>query len=172
MRILGPTPTGLWGTTAAVKGPRASRGSRPKLAHGTIGAQTGPVTSDGPGRFIVSKAERHVPDILPVLSRGRHRNPRKGACFMELAAYLAGERWSDHPACTHSLLASVARLVNDHTSDAGRPRLAELIPSVIGLIGDDPHIDALITLRCSTIALARRTSSAVIGEDSATFHTW
>ena len=71
---------------------------------------------------------------------------------MELASYLAGERWSDHPACTHSLLASVARLVNDHTSDEGRPRLAELIPSVIGLTGDDLHIDALIT-RCATIAL-------------------
>lgn len=42
---------------------------------------------------------------------------------------------------------------NDHTSDKGRPRLAELIPSVIGLTGDDPHIDALITLRCTTIAL-------------------
>jgi hypothetical protein len=101
----------------------------------------------------MSKALPHLPEMLPVLSRGKHRNPRKGACFMELASYLAGERWSDHPACTHSLLASVARLVNDHTSDEGRPRLAELIPSVIGLTGDDPHIDALIALRCSTIAL-------------------
>jgi hypothetical protein len=101
----------------------------------------------------MSKAQPLVPDMLPVLSRGRHRNARKGACFMELASYLAGERWSDHPACTHSLLASVARLVNDHTSDEGRSRLAELIPSVIGLIGEDLHIDALITLRCATIAL-------------------
>jgi hypothetical protein len=101
----------------------------------------------------MSKAQPHSPDMLPVLSRGRHRNPRKGACFMELASYLAGERWSDHPACTHSLLACVARLVNDHTSDQGRHRLAELIPSVIGLTGDDLHIDALITLRCATIAL-------------------
>jgi hypothetical protein len=99
------------------------------------------------------KAQPDLPDMLPLLSRGKHRNPRKGACFMELASYLAGERWSDHPACTHSLLASVARLVNDHTSDAGRPHLAELIPSVIGLTGDDLHIDALITLRCATIAL-------------------
>jgi hypothetical protein len=99
------------------------------------------------------KAQQQLPDMLPVLSRGKHRNPRKGACFMELASYLAGERWSDHPACTHSLLASVARLVNDYTSDAGRPRLAELIPSVIGLTGDDLHIDALITLRCARIAL-------------------
>jgi hypothetical protein len=29
------------------------------------------------------------------------------------------------------LLAAIARLVNDHTSDKGRPLLAELIPSVI-----------------------------------------
>jgi hypothetical protein len=101
----------------------------------------------------MSNVQPQSPEMLPLLSRGKHRNPRKGACFMELASYLAGERWSDHPACTHSLLASVARLVNDHTSDEGRPRLAELIPSVIGLTGDDPHIDALIALRCSTIAL-------------------
>jgi hypothetical protein len=101
----------------------------------------------------MSKTQPHSPDMLPVLSRGKHRNPRKGACFMELASYLAGERWSDHPACTHPLLAAIARLVNDHTSDAERPRLVELIPSVIGLTGDDLHIDALITLRSATIAL-------------------
>jgi hypothetical protein len=101
----------------------------------------------------MTKTQQDLPDILPVLSRGKHRNPRKGACFMELASYLAGERWSDHPACTHPLLAFVARLVNDHTSDEGRPRLGVLIPSVVGLTGDDPHIDALIALRCASIAL-------------------
>jgi hypothetical protein len=91
--------------------------------------------------------------VLPLLSRGKHRNPRKGACFMELASVLAGERWSDHPACTHPLLAGVARHVNDYTSDAGRQRLAELIPSVIGLTGDDLHVDARVALRCATTAL-------------------
>jgi hypothetical protein len=93
------------------------------------------------------------PALLPVLSRGKHRNPRKGACFMEFASLLAGERWSDHPACTHPLLAAVARHVNDHTSDAGRQRLAGLIPSVIGLTGDDLHIDARIALGSATMAL-------------------
>jgi hypothetical protein len=93
------------------------------------------------------------PQLLPVLSRGKHRSPRTGACFMEFASLLAGERWSDHPVCTHPLLAAVARHVNDFTSDAARPRLASLIPSVIGLIGDDPHIDARIALRCATMAL-------------------
>jgi hypothetical protein len=91
--------------------------------------------------------------MVPILSRGKHRSPRKGACFMELASYLAGERWSDHPDCTHPLLAAVGRDVNDYTSDAGRGRLAGLIPSVIGLIGDDLHLDARIALRCARMAL-------------------
>jgi hypothetical protein len=93
------------------------------------------------------------PTLLPVLSRGKHRNPGKGACFMEFASMLAGERWSDHPACTHPLLAAVACHVNDYTSDAGRPRLVHLIPLVIGLTGDDLHIDARIALRSATMAL-------------------
>jgi hypothetical protein len=93
------------------------------------------------------------PELLPTLTRGKHRSPRKGACFMEFASMLAGERWSDHPACTHPLLAAVARHVNDCTSDAGRARLAPLIPAVIGLTGDDLHIDARIALRSATMAL-------------------
>lgn len=90
---------------------------------------------------------------MPVLSRGRHRNPKRGACFMELASYLAGERWSDHPACTHPLLAALARLVNDNTSDANRGRLVGLVPSIIDLAGDDLRVDARIALRCATTAL-------------------
>jgi hypothetical protein len=101
----------------------------------------------------MSRSDHRPPALLPVLSPGRHRNPRKGACFMEFASLLAGERWSDHPACTHPLLAAVARHVNDYTSDAGRARLVELIPSVVGLTGDDPRIDARIALGSARLAL-------------------
>ncbi len=90
---------------------------------------------------------------VPVLSRGKHRNPRKGACFMEFASYLAGEPWSDHPACTNSLLAGVARDVNDCTTDAGRTRLAPMIPSVIGLTPEDPHVIPRVTAVCIQHAL-------------------
>ena len=93
------------------------------------------------------------PQFLPMLGRGRHRNPRRGACFMELASYLAGERWSDHPSCTHPLLARLARLVNDMTVDEERPRLAPLIPSVIGLTSADPRWDHEIALVAATMAL-------------------
>jgi hypothetical protein len=72
---------------------------------------------------------------------------------MEFASYLAGERWSDHPACTHGTLAHLARLVNDRTSDTGRARLAPLIPSVIGVVGDDPMLDVLLAVRAAHAAL-------------------
>ena len=90
---------------------------------------------------------------VPILSRGKHRNPRKGACFMEFASYLAGERWSDHPACTQGTLAHLARMVNDRTSDTGRGRLAPLVPQVIGLTSDDPLLDVIIAVRASEAAL-------------------
>jgi hypothetical protein len=56
---------------------------------------------------------------------------------MEYASVLAGERWSDHPECTHPLLAELARQVNDHTSDGERQQLTLLIPSVVGRRGND-----------------------------------
>ena len=94
-----------------------------------------------------------APDLIPVLSRGKHRNPRRGACFMEMASFLAGERWSDHPPCTHPLLANLARLVNDIVTDEWRPRLIPWIPSVIGLTSHDLHVDATIALRSALAAL-------------------
>lgn len=68
---------------------------------------------------------------------------------MEFASYLAGERWSDHPACTHPVLAQLARQVNDVTSDAARAELAHLIPSVIGLTSTDLRLDARIAVRAA-----------------------
>jgi len=94
-----------------------------------------------------------TPELMPVLSRGKHRNPRRGACFMEMASFLAGERWSDHPECTHPLLANLARLVNDTVTDRLRPQLIPLIPSVIGLTSDDLHVDVAIALRSALSAL-------------------
>jgi hypothetical protein len=91
--------------------------------------------------------------FLPVLSAGRHRSAKRGACFMEYASYLAGERWSDRPACTHPALASLARLINDLTSDSARSGLATLIPSVVGLDGDDPRVTVLLAVLAGSSAL-------------------
>lgn len=78
-----------------------------------------------------------VPDALPVLSRGKHWSPRRGACFMEFASVLAGERWSDHPACTHPVLSALARAVNDLIGDGDRQQLLGLVPTVVGRTGDE-----------------------------------
>ena len=71
---------------------------------------------------------------------------------MEYASYLAGEKWSDHPACTHPLLAELARQVNDFTSDDARQALVELVPDMIGLTGSDLRIDLRIALRAARTA--------------------
>ena len=108
-----------------------------------------------------------APSFIPILSAGRHRSPRRGACFMEFASYLAGERWSDHPACTHPLLAALARDVNDLTSDASRDALMPLVPRVIGLESDDPRVPARIALHAAAAAMpvasAERQQALAVG---------
>lgn len=94
-----------------------------------------------------------IPDLMPILSVGRHRSPRQGACFMEFASYLAGEKWSDHPACTHPLVAALARDVNDLTADANRARLVPLVHRVVGLTGDDPLLAATVAVHAAAAAL-------------------
>jgi hypothetical protein len=94
-----------------------------------------------------------TPDFMPTLSPGRHRSPRKGACFMEMASYLAGEKWSDHPQCTHPLVAAMAREINDRVGDRMRQDLVPLIPSVVGLVSDDVRVDAWIAREAALTAL-------------------
>lgn len=94
-----------------------------------------------------------MPDVMPVLSPGRHRNARRGACFMEFASYLAGERWSDHPACTHPAIATLARDVNDLSSDLGRAKLTDLIHRVVGLSSTDPRFGLTVALTAARAAL-------------------
>ena len=101
----------------------------------------------------MSRRAPFVPDGVPVLSRGRHRSPRKGACFMEMASFLAGERWSDHPECTHPVLATLARCVNDMLDETHRQRLVTMIPEVVGLNPHDPRVATALVLTTARAAL-------------------
>ncbi len=71
---------------------------------------------------------------------------------MEFASYLAGERWSDHPACTDRTLAALARGVNDLVADSRRDELLTLIPRVVGLKGGT-DLGLLVGLRTAIVAL-------------------
>ncbi len=94
----------------------------------------------------MGRKEPTVPPGMPVLSRGRHRDPSRGGCFMEIASLLAGQRWNDHPRCTHRRLAAVARRVNDELDEAQRQRLVPLIPEVVGANLRHPVVTARLAV--------------------------
>ena len=65
------------------------------------------------------------------LYKGGHA-PDGEMCIMEAVAYLAGEPWSDHPACVDPVLASFGRTLNDSVTEEQRQELLRFIPLLIG----------------------------------------
>ena len=100
-----------------------------------------------------------VPSGLPELQVGAHLAPEDGACLMEYVSVLVGTRFSDHPSCTDPVLATAARMVNDASTDAGRPLLAPLAPSLAS------------TSAKSAVATAALVVAAVRAADDATGRT-
>ena len=79
---------------------------------------------------------------LPPLSAGAHEHVDEGACFMEAVSYVAGEPWSDKPACACPFLGAFMRAWNDDLPEADRDRL--LRPLVLRLVGSrsTPEVEA------------------------------
>lgn len=73
-----------------------------------------------------------VPDGLPVLDAGAHRDARSGRCIMEYVSVLAGERFTDRPRCTHPAVAALAWQVNDAVTHAVRQELVLRAPGLVG----------------------------------------
>ena len=80
------------------------------------------------------------PQALPLLSRGKHRDPSHGACFMEYTSVLAGERFTDAPQCVDAELAAVLRGANDMLTDEERPAMVPLLGRAIGLVVPVPEL--------------------------------
>ena len=70
---------------------------------------------------------------LGPLKNGGHTGPTEGACVMEAVAFVAGEKWSDHPECVSPVIGAFMRNWNDNLpTDADRDRLLKpLIPKII-----------------------------------------
>jgi hypothetical protein len=83
-------------------------------------------------------SETGMPSSLPVLGHGKHRDPARGACFMEYTSLLAGEAFSDAPSCVDPELAAVLRGANDLLADAQRPLLVPFLGRAIGLVVHAP----------------------------------
>ncbi|MGY1590878.1 hypothetical protein ACI79D_02760 [Geodermatophilus sp. SYSU D00708] len=83
-------------------------------------------------------ARTTAPTGMPVLGRGKHRSPARGACFMEYTSLLAGEVFTDRPRCVDNELATVLRGANDQLSDGQRHVLVPLLGRAIGLVVERP----------------------------------
>jgi hypothetical protein len=66
------------------------------------------------------------------LGRGSHLTPSRGACVMELASMLAGERFTDHPRSVCPVIASFLRAYNDAIDDERRQDLYRCAADVVG----------------------------------------
>jgi len=69
------------------------------------------------------------------LSKGKHISAEDGACVMELASMLAGEPFSDHPACACPVIGSFLRAYNDSVDDERRQDLYAYASKVVGSRG-------------------------------------
>jgi hypothetical protein len=70
------------------------------------------------------------------LDKGKHDNPGAGACLLEVVSLLAGEPFSDDPACASPILGDYGRALNDALPDARRQRLIPYAPRIVGTAGD------------------------------------
>lgn len=84
------------------------------------------------------------------LESGSHEEFEKGMCIMEAVAYVAGEPWSDHPACACPVITAFMIAWNDGLpNDAERDRLLKpLVPQLI-----DTRSTAAVAERRSYMAL-------------------
>jgi hypothetical protein len=71
-----------------------------------------------------------------VLAKGAHKGPDDGACIMEAVAWLAGEPWSDNPACVNPTLADFGRKLNDVLPDDLRQQLVPYVPRLCNTAGN------------------------------------
>ncbi|MBV9101549.1 MAG: hypothetical protein JOZ46_08455 [Candidatus Dormibacteraeota bacterium] len=79
---------------------------------------------------MAAKQPRELAEIVQ-LQPGRHRTPEDGVCAMELVAWMAGEKHSDHPVTASPVIASFIPQFNDALSAEHRHRLAAMTPRMI-----------------------------------------
>ena len=74
-----------------------------------------------------------IEDFGPItLSRGAHKSPREGMCFMEMVSFLAGAEWSDMPDCSSPVVARFCQRINDNFPQEDRDQLQRYVPRLIG----------------------------------------
>ena len=75
-------------------------------------------------------AFRELAEIVR-LRKGSHKSPGDGVCAMELVAWMAGEKHSDHPDCVSPVIAAFVPSFNDALDSAHRQRLGAIAARLI-----------------------------------------
>jgi hypothetical protein len=89
------------------------------------------------------------------LCRGKHSSPAQGVCVMELASMLAGEPFSDRPACVDPVIGGFLRAYNDTVDRDRRQDLYAVAARVVGTAaGED--VEQARAARCIAFAEAHR----------------
>ncbi len=95
------------------------------------------------------------------ISRGRHASASSGACVMELASMLAGERFSDRPRSVDPVIAALLRAINDRLDDQRRRLLYPYAAAAVGTSG--PEAVRLARLhRCQREMSARQAERGLL----------
>jgi hypothetical protein len=81
------------------------------------------------------------------------RVARAEPCVLELVSKLAREPWTDRPTCVHPVLGSIARMVHDHSTKAGRRALLPLAPAFLGTARAGFETSARLVALCISTAL-------------------
>ena len=77
-----------------------------------------------------------------VLDKGSHRSPDDGMCVMEAVAVVAGETFSDHPACASPVIGAFLRSWNDTLNDEDRQQLKRYVTLLPGTAASPEVEDA------------------------------
>jgi hypothetical protein len=105
----------------------------------------------GPGNRTILYAEQRGPGGRGTAYFDRVARPEP--CVLELVSKLAREPWTDRPSCVHPVLGSIARMVHDHSTRAGRRALLPLAPSFIDTAHRGFETSARLVALCVSTAL-------------------
>jgi hypothetical protein len=97
---------------------------------------------------------------VPLLSHGRHENPRHGVGLLELVSVLTESGWTDRPIGVHPALAVVAETVNDLVRPQASRALVPLAPWLCTAAPARSDLTPAIVFTCANTALPYVTGRA------------
>ena len=80
------------------------------------------------------------------LSAGKHKSPSDGMCVMEMVAFLAGDKWTDEPACASPIVTTFCQVINDQMPQAFRDKLQGYVPRLIGTASPEHDLERAVFL--------------------------